>query len=52
MSQNILNGRPITIGSSRSQNETEKHIPANGINPRRRAPTDGRFTGIIARAYG
>jgi hypothetical protein len=44
MSQNILNGRPHTIGWTRSQAGTEKHIAANGTKLKRSAPADGLFT--------
>ena len=42
--QKKLNGKPRTMGSMRSQRETEKHIPANGISARRIAPNEGFFT--------
>jgi len=44
MTQNRLNGSPRTMGSMRSQSETEKHVATNGMRPIRRALMDGRFT--------
>src|SRR5580704_10141083 len=43
-SQKRLKGRPRTIGSTRSQTDTEKHIAKNGISPIKRAPNEGLFT--------
>jgi hypothetical protein len=44
ISQNMLNGRPSTIGSTRSQMDTEKHTAVKGMSPRRIAVKDGFFT--------
>jgi hypothetical protein len=44
VSQNKLNGRPSTMGWMRSHRETEKHMAANGMRARSRAPRLGGFT--------
>src|SRR5487761_1279761 len=42
ISQKRLNGSPKTMGYTRSQRGTEKHIPRKGMQPRASAPADGR----------
>jgi hypothetical protein len=44
-SQARLKGTPRIIGSMRSQRATEKHMATKGIKARRRARSDGFFTG-------
>ena len=44
VSQNKLNGMPSTMGWMRSHRETEKHMAANGMRARSRAPRLGGFT--------
>jgi hypothetical protein len=44
MSQKKLNGRPRTMGYTRSHRATEKQVATKGMNPRRTAPSDGGFT--------
>jgi hypothetical protein len=54
MSQKRLKGMPNTMGSMRSQSETEKHIAAKGMRPSARARADGFFMGPNAphRSFG
>jgi len=48
MSQNRLKGRPNTIGLTRSQSETVKHIAMKGISPSRIETGDG---GLLSTGY-
>jgi len=48
MSQKRLKGMPKSIGYTRSQSETEKHIVAKGMRLSSRARADGFFTGPTA----
>jgi hypothetical protein len=43
-SQKKLKGRPKTIGKTRSQAGTEKHIAKYGINPSKMVPREGLLT--------
>lgn len=47
MSQNRLNGRPRSIGSTRSQSGTEKHMATKGIAAKSSDISDGRFIFIF-----
>ena len=44
MSQKKLNGKPRTMGYTRSHRDTEKQIATNGISPSKIAPTRGLRT--------
>jgi hypothetical protein len=43
-SQKKLKGRPSIMGSTRSHQDTEKHIAMKGIRANKIAPSEGRFT--------
>jgi hypothetical protein len=48
ISQNRLKGRPSTIGSTRSQSETVKHIAMKGISPSSIEARDGGLMSTAA----
>jgi hypothetical protein len=50
VSQKKLKGSPSTMGSTRSQRETEKQVAVKGIKPKNSAPSDGGFKRVLLEA--